>query len=277
MDRPIFTHEAAVKIRSGIEVLEKEYQRDQQIIEKIKRDEKIWKQEEMSHEFKDTLIELLRIQESCEYRGGENYLRYCPSLAPSAEQAAFIAHIGIEELDHAARARRILESLGVQITRARNLYQEKYILRIFQHPELFKSWAHLLMFNFLMDGAAGQQLAEFQKGPYGPWSLMIQAIEEEEQGHVEHGMNGIREWARTARGCAELQDGLYDWWPLVMDVFGADDAKSNSLWRYRKYNFKQIGNDQARSVFYHSVMPFLSSVGLNVCAARSPHNQNQKS
>ncbi|MDP3778420.1 MAG: Phenylacetic acid catabolic protein, partial [bacterium] len=203
-------------------------------------------------------------QESCEYRGGENYLRYCPVLAPTASEAAFIAHIGIEELDHAARVHRILESLGVRAKRARNLYQEKYILRIFQHPELFKSWAHLLMFNFLMDGAAGQQLTEFKNGPYGPWSVMISAIEEEEKSHVEHGTRGIQEWANTVRGRAELQDALDDWWPLVMDVFGAPDAHSRSLARYRKYNFKQMGNDEARLAFYQSVEPLLANAGLAI-------------
>lgn len=245
--------------------LDEESRLEQELLAKIERGEKIWHSAEMPIEFRDTLIELLLIQEACEYRGGENYLRYCPQLAPTAEEAAFIAHIGIEELDHAARVRRILESLGVQVKRARNLYQEKHILRIFQHPELFKSWAHVLMFNYLMDGAAGQQLAEFKNGPYGPWSIMINAIEEEEQGHVEHGIQGIWEWASAPRGLAELQDALDDWWPLVMDVFGAPDViKSTRFVRYRKYNFKQMSNDEARLTFYNSVEPLLVSFGLNV-------------
>lgn len=246
------------------DILVEENHLEQKLLEKIKRGEKIWTSLEMSTEFRDTLIELLLIQESCEYRGGENYLRYCPQLAPTAEKAAFIAHIGIEELDHAIRVQAILESLGVQVRRARNLYQEKYILGIFQHPELFKSWAHLLIFNFLMDGAAGQQLAEFKNGPYGPWSTMIDGIEEEERGHVEHGIKGIQEWASTARGLAELQDGLDDWWSLVMDVFGAPDSKSTRLALYRKYNFKQMSNDEARLTFYYSVEPFLTCTGLAV-------------
>lgn len=245
-------------------ILAEESRLEQELLQKIKQGEKIWTSAEMPTEFRDTLIELLLIQESCEYRGGENYLRYCPQLAPTAEKAAFIAHIGIEELDHAARVQRILESLGVRVKRAHNLYQEKHILGIFQHPELFKSWPHLLVFNFLMDGAAGQQLAEFKNGPYGPWTIMISAIEEEERGHVEHGVRGIQEWASTTRGCAELQDALDDWWPLVMDVFGAPDTKSSRIARYRKYNFKQMGNDEARLMFYRSVESLLVSTGLAV-------------
>ena len=249
-----------------VRVLKREYDLEQQILKKIQQGEKIWNRANMSNEFETTLIELLRIQEACEYRGGENYLRYCPQLAPTAQKAAFIAHIGIEELDHAARVGRILASLGVQATHDCKLYQEKYILRIFQHPELFKSWAHLLMFNFLMDGAAGQQLAEFKKGPYGPWCIMIQAIEEEEQGHVEHGINGIKEWASTDRGRSELQDALNDWWPLVMDVFGAPDAKSTRLGLYRKYNFKQMGNNEARTTFCAFVEPLLTETGLSIAS-----------
>ncbi len=237
---------------------------EQEILTKIARGEKVWEYTDMPKEFRDTLIELLLIQESCEYRGGENYLRYCPRLAPTAEEAAFIAHIGIEELDHGARVREILKPLGRQIRRARHLYKEKHILRIFQHPELFISWAHVLMFNFLMDGAAGQQLAEFKQGPYGPWSIMINGIEEEEKGHVEYGTKGIKEWASTIRGHAELQDALDDWWPLTMDVFGAPNTKSSRLARYRKYNFKQIGNDEARLAFYQSVWPLLASICLVV-------------
>lgn len=245
-------------------ILAEESRLEQELLEKIKQGEKIWTSADMPTEFRDTLIELLLIQESCEYRGGENYLRYCPQLAPTAEKAAFIAHIGIEELDHAARVGHILTSLHVRVKRVQHLYQEKYILRIFQHPELFKSWAHVLMFNFLMDGAAGKQLAEFKNSPYGPWSIMINSIEEEEKGHVEHGTKGINEWASTIRGHAELQDALDDWWPLVMDVFGAPNAKSSRLARYRKYNFKQIGNDEARLTFYQSVWPLLASMCLVV-------------
>lgn len=237
---------------------------EQELLAKIARGEKIWSVVETPDEFRDALVELLLIEKGCEGRGGENYLRYCLILAPTVEEAAFMAHIGIEELDHEARVQRILESLGVQAKRTRHLYQEKYILRIFQHPELFKSWAHVLMFNYLMDGAAGQQLAEFQKGPYGPWSMMIRAIEEEEQGHVEHGINGIMKWAETSRGLAELQEALDDWWPLVMDVFGAPDAKSTRLALYRKYNFKQMSNDEARTMFYTSIKPFLKKVGLYI-------------
>ena len=250
-------------------ILAEEQRLEQELLEKISRSEKIWSQAEMPTEFRDALIGLLLIQESCEYRGGENYLRYCPQLAPTAEKAAFIAHIGIEELGHAAQVQRILTSLGVRVKHSCHLYQEKHILRIFQHPELFTSWSHVLIFNYLMDGAAGQQLAEFKNGPYGPWTLMIEAIEEEEMGHVEHGTKGIEEWANSQRGLAELQEALDDWWPLVMDVFGAPDASSKRTALYRKYNLKQMSNDEARSMFFRSVQPLLTRLGL---AVESPCN-----
>ena len=241
-----------------------ELQLQEELLAKIDRQEKIWSADQMPSEFREALVNLLLIQENCEYRGGENYLRYCPILAPTAEKAAFIAHVGIEELTHADRVRRLLHALNVPVTRASTVQKERRILRIFQHPELFTSWAHLLMFNFLMDGAAGQQLAEFQKSPYGPWSIMIAAIEEEEMGHVEHGRNGICEWACDENGLSELQGALNDWWPLVMDVFGAPDSESKKLSVYHKYHLKEMSNDEARATFRASAEPFLNEVGLHI-------------
>ena len=248
-----------------------ELQLQEALLEKINRQEKIWSPKEMPSEFREALVNLLLIQENCEYWGGNNYLRYCPVFAPTAEKAAFIAHVGIEELTHADRVRRLLQGLSVWVRRVSNVKQERRILRIFQHPELFTSWAHLLMFNFLMDGAAGQQLAEFEQGPYGPWTIMIHAIEEEEMGHVEHGRSGIREWSWRRNGLSELQGALNDWWPWVMDVFGAPDSKSKKLSVYHKYHLKEMGNDEARATFRASVKPFLNEVGLYI-----PHTQEFK-
>lgn len=246
-------------------LIQEEHELERQLVERINRGEKVWDAHNLPIEFLNALVELLWIQERCETRGGENYLRYCIRLAPSLKEVIFMAHTGLEEVKHGEKVCEVLATLGEQPKPAKNLWEEKYILRIFQHPELFKSWGHVLMFNLLMDGAAAQQLAEFKNGPYGPWIRVIAEIEEEEAGHVEHGIRGIQEWTQQENGFDELQDALNDWWPWVMDVFGSPDNKnSRRLAMYRKYHLKQITNDGARIMFRNSVEGVLGNAGLQI-------------
>ena len=244
-------------------IIQKEHDLERMLLDAIHYGRKVWNSDDLPTEFRDALVELLWIQERCETRGGENELRYCLVLAPTLKEVKFMVHTGLEELEHGEKVCQVLATLGARPQIAKTLEEEKYILRIFKHPELFKTWGHVLMFNLLMDGAAGQQLAEFKNGPYGPWSQMIAEIEEEEAGHVEHGVRGIREWAVEGH-LEELQNALNDWWPWVMDVFGAPDDKSTRLTVYRKYHLKQMSNDQARYQFRNLVRPLLTSFGLNI-------------
>ncbi len=202
-------------------------------------------------------------QWNCEYWGGRNYLD-CISLAPSLAERKAVCAIGEEELGHGF----ILESgplkaLGVNPweQKARTLLEQTSILGIFKKTERFTTWAHFLMFNDLQDRAAAIQLAEFREGPFRPWNDAIRKIEAEEDGHIQHGENGIRRLAGSKAGRRELQQALDDWLPQVLAVFGASDDVSKALPVYRRYGLKK-SNDALRELFKAQIKPLLAEGGL---------------
>src|SRR3989338_3481599 len=218
---------------------------------------------DMPRELFGLLTQTIITQWNCEYWGGMNYLQ-CIQLAPTLAERKTVARIGMEELGHAF----ILESgplkvLGVNpwIQRALSVQYQANILKIFQFPDRFTTWAHFLMYNHLQDRSAAIQLAEFRGGPFEPWNDAIRKIEAEEGGHIQYGENGIRELARTPEGRADLHFALRDWLPLALDAFGVPDEQSRSLALYRRYGLKK-SNNEARRRFKEEIRPLLDEIGL---------------
>lgn len=234
------------------------------LIEKKNRGEKVESISDIPLELWDLLKNTIITQWNCEQHGGMNYLNCLRlGIVPKREEK-IVAHIGKEELGHAA----ILEAGPLWVFRVNpweqfvtSVKDQKKILRIFQYPERFTTWAHFLMFNHLQDRSAAVQLAELKKGPFGPLSEAIGRIEIEEEGHITHGENGIRELVEIENGREDLQRALDDWLKLALDVFGAPDEKSKSLPLYKKYGFKE-SNDATRALFKNQIKPLLYEVGL---------------
>lgn len=235
-----------------------------QLVEKIKRGEKVKNISDIPLELWTLLENTIVTQWNCEQHGGMNYINCLRlGIVPQWEEK-IVAHIGKEELGHAA----ILETGPLLVLKINPWEQftplvkeQRKILRIFQYPERFTVWAHFLMFNHLQDRSAAIQLTELKKGPFEPWSDAIAKIEKEEDGHIAHGENGIYKLAKTEKGREELQRALNDWLPLALEVFGAEDEKSKLLPLYRKYGFK-ASNDASRAFFKTQIKPLLYEVGL---------------
>lgn len=243
--------------------IETEERLQAEILDKISRGESVYNRDELPLEFMHLLEATIITQWNCEWHGGINYLN-CAHLATPDEEMAVI-RIGYEELGHANILRRgPLKILAVNpwSQYRHNVKEQPKILKIFQFPEKFTSWAHFLMFNHLQDRSAAVQLTEFKKGPFAPWSIAISEIELEEAGHIMHGVMGIKKLARTEEGRIALQMALDDWLPLALDVFGAPDEKSKSLELYRKYGLKK-SNDESKTQFKIEIKPLLDEIGIS--------------
>ena len=198
-----------------------------------------------------------------EWWGGINYFR-CLHLAPNTAEMQYMEVIAREEMGHAqilTKGSLALFGIDPHALLAKTAKEQKNLLQVFKHPEtLTRSWGDVLMFNRLQDASADMQLDEFADGMFEPYANDIRQIEAEEAGHVEHANRSMREYVQTIPHKYELQRALSFWLPLVLDVFGNQNGKSQQL--YLTYRLKSRTNEESRKLFISQITPFFHEMGL---------------
>lgn len=254
-------------------LIEYEYELESNLLEKIKRGEKISTREEMPTDFYEVTRDLLIMQWLAEHIGGKGYT-LCIQLGRTAQEKQEIEMMAMEEMGHG----RIVKD-GPLAVIGENPYKYLYcgkdfndsikrqpkLLRVFKYPEILSSsYVHFRVFNGLQDASADLQLKWIKEGPFAPYTEAIERIEREEEGHVESGQRCLREICATQSGRREAQKALNFWLPHVLEVFGSPDAKSKKLSSYQKWGYKpkDVGNDQARRIYTAMVRPFFREIGL---------------
>ncbi len=250
-----------------------EHMLERALLQTIKREEKIQNPEEMPLEFRELTVDLLIQQWLAEHIGGEEYIQ-CIRLGRTPKEKNHIKHMALEELGHGEIIRAgPLAVLGIDpfifLSCNGNSYQsikqQSKLLRVFKFPEILtSSYVNFRIFNLLQDSSADLQLNWIMRGPFGPYTAALRAIELEEEGHVESGKNCVAEITSTTKGRNEAQTALAFWVPLVLDVFGAPDNQSKKLHLYQKWGYrpKHIGNDRAREIYTSVMRPFIEDSGL---------------
>lgn len=232
-------------------------------------------EDEMPPIYRKALLNLLWMQGDSEYSGALGYMPWIEK-APSVQEKVLVAQITKDEMRHANVIYRLLDDLGEnteahiakqelgfkspedQINIGFNRLKDDYRVNIFYYN--IKHWTDFILFNFLMDRAAGHQLEDTFECSYLPWKKAIEGIYKEEVMHLAHGDKWVRILSKDPKDKAFLQERLNLWWPRVMNVFGSAKGASNDL--YVNLGLKKRTNAEIRKTFVAEIQKLCDEVGL---------------
>ncbi len=235
------------------------------------------KDEELPEFYRKHLINLLWMQGDSEYSGSLGYAPWI-AKAPTMQEKVLVAQIVKDEMRHASVIYKILEGLGEDplthvnksdlgfkhpqddINIGFKRIKDDYRVNIFYYG--INYWTDFILFNFLMDRAAGHQLEDTLESSYLPWKKGIEGIYKEEVMHLTHGDKWVKILAADPKEKPFLQERLNLWWPRVMNVFGSAKGSRNDL--YVNLGLKKRTNAEVREAFVKEIHELCAEVGLVV-------------
>ena len=234
--------------------------KEKAMMAKIDAGQKLESLDDVTAEYKASLLKLMIAQADSELAGAYGYVPFIQGAPTMAERLA-MANIVKDEIRHARAMYDLLDKVGVDTDKL-IADDMKNRMKVFYEP--IDSWADLVMFNFLMDRAAGHQLKDAAECSWGPWSRAMVQIEKEEWMHVRHGEHWVKKLAASPETKAEIQKSLDFWFPKVNRIFGKSGSPSNR--EFQHFKLKQRDNQDVRQTWYDDSKPLLESYGLKVPA-----------
>src|SRR6266571_3286449 len=254
--------------------------KEARMLAKIGAGERIESQEEMTEEYRASLIHLMTMQADSELAGGYGYVPWIMK-APDVEEKHVVAQIVKDEHRHATVMYGLLADLGVDVDAHVRAHDAALAMRIdasadigtsrvgadqrvniFYYP--IDTWADFIFFNFCMDRGAGHQLEDVRQCSYGPWARAIEGIFKEEKFHIRHGEYWVKRLSEDPATRDEAQATFAKWYVRTMNIFGRPGSPKNVL--YRKYRLKTRDNDDVRQAFATEVAGLCEKFGLHVPA-----------
>ena len=179
---------------------------NEQLTERIGQGHIVESPEEMSDEYRQTLIHILTVSADTELISAPSYYTAAKN-SPSMNNLISALAIIQDELSHAHIGYRILQDLGVDTEAL--IYDRDP--KKFKHPYAFdvplQSWIELIVANAFYDRAGYVLLGDvYRNCSYGPWRRGLAKVDKEENFHLRHGENGMRRLAPAHR--TELQAGF---------------------------------------------------------------------
>jgi ring-1,2-phenylacetyl-CoA epoxidase subunit PaaA len=253
-----------------------ERETEARLLARIQAGERIESPEEMTENYRRSLIHLMTMQADSELAGAFGYVPWI-MRAPGIEEKHVVAQIVKDEVRHAHVMYGLLEDLGVDV--AGHIARHDFTLRlddtadigteraaqdkrvnIFYYP--IDRWSDFIFFNFCMDRGAGHQLEDVRHCSYGPWTRAIEGIFKEEKMHIRHGELWVQRLASNPATKAEAQEALSKWYVRTMNIFGRPGSAKNRL--YQTYRLKARDNDEVRQAFAREVKQLAGAAGLTV-------------
>ncbi len=250
---------------------------ENQLFEDIKNGKTFDKDDDMPELYRKSLIHLLWMQGDSEYSGALGYMPWIEK-APTLQEKVLVAQIVKDEMRHASVIYRLLKDLGQgpqehventelgykleedEVNIGFKRLKDDYRVNIFYYN--IKYWTDFILFNFLMDRAAGHQLQDTLNSSYLPWKKGIEGIYKEEIMHLTHGDKWVKILSQDPKDKEFLQERLNLWWPRVMNVFGSAKGRANDL--YVKLGLKKRTNAEVRDAFVTEIQKLCDEVGLVV-------------
>src|SRR5918996_234377 len=252
----------------------------QTMMARIERGGRLEAADEMTAEYRDSLVHLMTMQADSELAGGYGYVPWI-AKAPTVEEKHVVAQIVKDELRHAAVMYALLADLGVDVETHVQRHDEIFTMRIeagadigtrritsdkrvniFYYP--IDTWADFVFFNFCMDRGAGHQLEDVRACSYGPWTRAIEGIFKEEKFHIRQGDPGVRKLTADPATHDEAQRTFEKWYVRTMNIFGRPGSAKNAV--YRRLRLKARDNDEVRRAFAEEVAGLCEKFGLAVPA-----------
>jgi len=249
-----------------------------EMMAKIEQGVRLESVQEMTPEYRESLIHLLTMQADSELAGGYGYVPWI-AKAPTVEEKHVVAQIVKDELRHAAVMYGLLADLGFDVDAHVQRHDAIFTMRIeadadigtaritsdkrvniFYYP--IDTWADFIFFNFCMDRGAGHQLEDVRGCSYGPWVRAIDGIFKEEKFHIRHGEHWVKKLAEDPATHAEAQTTFSKWYVRTMNIFGRPESPKNQV--YRRLKLKLRDNDEVRQAFAAEVQGLCATFGLRV-------------
>ena len=172
--------------------------------------------EQMTEDYRQTLIRILTVSADTELISAPSYYRAAKN-APTINN--FISAMGIiqDELGHAHIAYRLLRDIGVDTEAL--LYDRRP--EHFKHPYAFDvpldRWEELIVANAFYDRAGYILLGDvFRSTSFGPWKRALVKVDKEETFHLRHGEQWMGRLCQSEEGKARIQAAV-DWmFPLTV-------------------------------------------------------------
>jgi ring-1,2-phenylacetyl-CoA epoxidase subunit PaaA len=248
------------------------------LLARIERGERIESAEDMTPDYRASLVHLMTMQADSELSGGYGYVPWIMK-APGVDEKHVVAQIVKDEIRHANVMYGLLADLGVEVDRHVQVHDEALTMRIapdrdigtqrisadkrvniFYYP--IDTWADFVFFNFCMDRGAGHQLEDVRRCSYGPWVRAIEGIFKEEKFHIRHGEHWVKRLSEDPATHDEAQETFAKWYVRTMNIFGRPDSPKNAV--YRRYRLKLRDNDEVRQAFAAEVRELCAAFGLAV-------------
>ena len=227
--------------------------------------------------YEKMLKKLLWMQGDSEYSGALGYMPWIEK-APTLKEKVLVAQIVKDEMRHASVIYKLLRDLGEE---TENYVESKELgfkmdqdkaqigfdrLKDDNRVNIFyygiNYWTDFILFNFLMDRAAGHQLEDTLQSSYLPWKKGIEGIYKEEIMHLAHGDKWVKILAEDPKEKDFLQERFNLWWPRVINVFGNPQGASNDV--YVKLGLKKRTNVMVRETFVREIEQVCQKVGLTI-------------
>ncbi|RLA64595.1 MAG: hypothetical protein DRQ88_00620 [Epsilonproteobacteria bacterium] len=250
---------------------------EEKLFEEIRNGRTFDKGDELPPIYKKHLMNLLWMQGDSEYAGSLGYMPWIEN-APTLMEKVLVAQIVKDEMRHAQVVYKILDDLGEDtLTHVKNKdlgfkldddlaqigfqrIKDDFRVNIFYYN--ITHWTDFILFNFLMDRAAGHQLEDTLESSYIPWKIGLSGIYKEEIMHVAHGDKWIKKLTVDPSDKAFLQERLNLWWPRVMNVFGNARGSSNTI--YVNLGLKKRTNAEVRDSFVKEIKTITNEYGLTI-------------
>ncbi len=238
---------------------------EQQLRERLDGGWLIEHMEQMTEDYRQTLIRILTVSADTELISAPSYYR-AARHAPTIN--SFISAMGIiqDELGHAHIAYRLLRDIGVDTEAL--LYDRKP--EHFRHPYAFDvpldRWEELIVANAFYDRAGYILLGDvFKSTSFGPWKRALVKVDKEETFHLRHGEQWMTRMCQNPEGKARIQAAV-DWmFPLTVEWFGLPDTLKHNTSQLT-YGLKGSSNDTLRQQWLATAVPFCEKVGIQVPA-----------
>lgn len=258
---------------------------DNKLFEEIAAGRTFDKTDEMPEIYRKNLMNLLWMQGDSEYAGALGYMPWIEK-APELKEKVLVAQIVKDEMRHASVIYKMLKDLGEdidghiektdmgykleedEINIGFNRVKNDSRVNIFYYN--IKYWTDFILFNFLMDRAAGHQLEDTLHSSYTPWKKGIEGIYKEEVMHLTHGDIWVKKLSKDPETKKFLQERLNLWWPRVMNVFGKTIGGANDI--YVRLGLKKRSNKDVRDVFVAEIEKLCEECGLTIPAWNEEEN-----
>jgi ring-1,2-phenylacetyl-CoA epoxidase subunit PaaA len=213
-------------------------------------------------DYREAVVRLLKetgeLASNPEHQKVMKQLAAMVDIAPTPADRIRIAEYYADEMRHGYIFEGLLQELGVDTTDP-TMYTSIEALNMLDQVN---HWESLAAFSTMLDRAGGMQLLDYADSSYGPLARAGMFVGRDERGHAAMGLQHLRNACATEDGKARAQEGVDQWYPVALDMFGTSTGRRQ--WKYIEWGLKTKSNEELRQEFIAEIDPILTSLGLTV-------------